>query len=302
MASLDAYTELRLAAYPLVRDHFFNLAGIWSDDDAADIALSATEIRGKLTADPDNWDGLDGPPVSNFWSPGISSQGESLTTSKALGRAFKIPLFVPTAMPELLDDLDEHLYSFQPMVVGFKGPQHPTDTRYFIGSYHQQPPNRARRGNQPTSRLPVYCKSQWGFLVSPHTETEAATFSPTGKPDVLWAIELTSITSSSVVITLTPSGSIPSKLDGLAIVEGTQRMTLTWHGARPNRMLIVPSPPLRTYRAYSSETSLDRSITRDNFTWEGSLPNYLQPGQHFAVSATNATASIVWLENHARPA
>ena len=122
---------------------------------------------------------------------------------------------------------------------------------------------------------------------------------PTGKPDVLWAVELTGISAASVVITLAPLGAIPDELDGLAVVRGAQRMTLTWAGARPDRMLIVPSPPFRTYRAHNLDGTLaDNSLIPSR---SGTLPSYLQPGQHFSVSATNATASIVWLENHPRP-
>ena len=298
MISLDAYTDLRLASKPLLRDHFFNLAGIWADNTAADMALSTRDIGTRLTSDADNWDGLDGPPIANFWSPGISSQGEDLTTSKTLGRTFTIPLFVPTSQPALLEGLEAHLYSRQPMVVGFKAAAHPTDTRYFIGVVHQQPPNRSRRGTNPTTRLPVYCKSHWGFLVEPHTQTEADVFTPSGYPDVLWAVELTNITSGTASITITPQGVVPTSLDGLAVVKQAATMTLTWSGSRPARMLVVPSPPFRTFRGYASETALDSS----SFSRSGALPNYLQPGQSYSVAASNATASIVWLKNHPRPA
>ena len=207
---------------------------------------------------------------------------------------------MPTSEPSLLAGLEKHLYASQPMVVAFKGSQHPADTRYLIGCSHQQPPNRARRGVQPTSRLPVYCKSEWGYLVKPHTQTEADAFSPTGRPNVLWAVELSSITAATSTITITPSGAIPDELDGLDVLKSAASMTLTWGGARPPKMLIVPSPPFRRYRPHNADGSLADSSLAPNRS--GTLPNYLQPGQHYSVSATNATASIVWLENHTRPA
>lgn len=298
MISLDSYTDLRVAAKPLLRDHLFGLADIWADNTAADMALSAAEIRTRLTCDAENWDGLDGPPIANFWSPGLASQGEDLTTSKVLGRPFTMPLFVPTAEPALLTGLESHLYARQPMVAGFKAASHPTGTRYFIGVFHQQPPNRRRRGTMPITRLPVYCKSKWGYLVEPHTQTEADVFSPSGQPDVIWAVELTNITSGTSTITITPTGAIPASLDGLAVVKSAADLTITWSGSRPSRMLVCPSPPFRTYRGYASAAAFDDTHA---FSRSGWLPNYLQPGQHYSVAATNATANIVWLENHPRP-
>ena len=116
----DDFTSIRLASRPLWRDHFFNPAGIWADNSAVKMSISSHDIPDKLVVDADNWAGMDGPPRANFWSPGISSHGETLTSSKILGRPFTLPLFVPHSNPALLTALDSQLYSWQPLLVGFK--------------------------------------------------------------------------------------------------------------------------------------------------------------------------------------
>ena len=300
MASLDTYTHIRLAAKPRWRDHFHGLASIWDDSAATEIsrANAVRDAPANLITEQHNWDGADGPRIANFWSAGIDSQGEQLTTSKVLGTPFSLPLYQPTATTDPADKLAGHLYAKQPLVVGYRSPDHPTGTRYRIGARQEQPPNRSSRLVPPIAPLPLTLKAAWGFLVEPHLQTEADSFTPTGHPDICWAIELTSITSGTVAITITPAGAIPDRLDGLDVLKSAASMTITWAGSRPSRMLLIPSPPFRSYRGYSSVSSYAPPSV---FARIGALPRYLQPGQTYSVSATNSVASVCWLENHEKP-
>ena len=294
----DDFTAIRLAAKPLWRDHFHNLAGIWADDAAVEMAIASEDLPDKLVIDADNWDGMDGPPRANFWSPGISSHGETLTSSKILGRTFTLPLFVPHQSPALLTALDSHMYAWQPMVVGLQAAQ-AADNRYLIGCWQQQPSNRQARGISAISRIGVFGKSHWGYMVSPHLQTEADAFTPSGEPWICWAVELTAISALTTTITITPSGTPPVSLTDLPTLDAAASLTITWSTSWPTRMLVIPSPPFRAYHPYRSETARYR-LQDYRHTRIGALPAYLQPGQTYSVSATNATASLCWLENHPR--
>ena len=295
---LDSYSSIRIAAYPLWRDHLIAPQGIFTDANAVQLGISGSAIRTALTCNSDGWSGMDAPEKVLHFTPATSSQGEQLSTIPLVkGRRFNIPIWTPTDNPSLLDALDDEIHASQPVIVGFDHAE-VARRRYLIGSWWQGPFNRGYRGHQPLSDVPIPMKSQWGWLVEPVSQPAAQTFTPSGKTYIVWSVELSNITSPAT-ITIAPSGATPAALTGLPALTQPQSMRFTFaDGAIPNRLLVCPSHPFRQYQSYDSATAL--SVHR--FTARtGALPEYLQPGQAYNISVVGADANIVWLRNHARP-
>ena len=289
---LDDFTSARLAAYPLLRDHLMSPAGIWTDDGASRIAVSAGPRLTEIVNAASGWSGLDTPQQATFYQQATSAQGEEEQSIKVLGLEYVIPVFLPQSDRSALSKLRGHIHSHQPCLVGLEYPP-PESHKYLVGSYWQGPWNRGYRGYVAYSQMPIGMKSQWGYVVEPQTAAAATPFTPVGAPYVVWAVELTDITATTR-ITLTP-GAVPAMLHGLGAPASASTLTLTWTaGQIPARALICMSPPFRKIESYASLTEFSsyRYARRS-----GSLPRYIMPGQTYTLTAVGATASVGWLNN-----
>ena len=123
-------------------------------------------------------------------------------------------------------------------------------------------------------------KSQWPYAVVPRTETAGTAFTTAGSPPIIWGVEFTAITSNTISVSV-----------------GGDTLSVTWAAAtRPNRCLIVPSPPYIQQTAYTSAVATS-SVRPTGLS--GRIRPYLDTATSYTITASGGTGVPFWLENFA---
>ena len=260
---VDDFTEIRVADYVTDRQHLLGQPAIWADGSAAVLANLPTDDA--LVLVRDRWAGLDAPQIKTRHTQSASGDGEILTSSKLDGRRLSLPFFDRTDNRTPLDTLRTAVFGAGLVLVGFRR-ETLADSRYILSCSFYGGLNRSDRGKRYVSPTALTLKSQWPYAVVPRTETSGTAFTTAGSPPIIWGVEFTAITANTISVSV-----------------GGDTLSVTWAAStRPNRCLIVPSPPYIQQTAYTSAVATS-SVRPTGLS--GSIRPYLDTATSYTITA-----------------